>query len=624
MTARAERRPPETARHRGRSGTQTALIPRSLIPIFRTKLGWTEQLIPADLTDPAVCAALTVAQRREIDSRILQRLKFLSDQGKLPNEPLRLLMPASLARVSRGWPAGLRVAFDRAELAIYSGRTIELTVRDLAWAVGQPRSHLLQLLRLLEAHCPPAPTTRQPGRTSHGGVRARKVPLNLQDAFATMRRIEDMPDLAFIHRSDPRFVRYWPAFAQLAETVEELVGLVATCNSPEMMPAADRIHLMACQRLFARIEGAAKATVAEELADLAEEVATAIDPASARRNAAGFLEHYSRSNSPPIPGFRRARSKMEAALQGTPVWTPALANMVSAARGMAPMSLPDVENELRGLLGRGQSLGPALALARLLGEDPAVQIFPAELSTPMLVGAAGAHLFHAVRRASRRRVFAYGAARVEDVRDAVLARWPGGLLPTSQVVSLLARLPGFAWLDKTNTWFWFGAGNASAPIRRSLKLLAAGGKPMRLVSVLATLDASRRAAVTGFDPNRSRPPTAVFETMFQRSGFTAEGATGLLKLPRDTARASVLSSVEADLVRLITSRGGAAPFASIIRSATATGRMSAALAARSLQRSIVFESPANGVWAIRGRPLPPKRVSMARAAAQREAICAPG
>ena len=601
----------------GRYPGDLPILPACLVSIFHSRGTWPDAMLPADVADRGT--VLSHRQRQVFSARIHKRVEMLGKQGRLPRTPLKWLLPRDVAKTSRSWPPGVRSAFDRAELYAYAGAVLATSVRDLARSTRASARDLVRLLVLLESVGTPVLSPAQQA-VPDGSQSHRSTPPELRFAFDALARIQDWPEAGAILGTDARFRPYWPAWADAAWTVEELVGAALTANDPGLMSTADRAHILACGRLAERLEAAAQGTVAEEIADLAV-TAARLDPRAHPRSAAWFVRQYGQLQDPQqisqdlgenSSRVKASIARLEEILAAARCWSPALDRLVENVQNLSPMAVDDLERHLRRDLGRGQSLRGAVALARRLGAVDAPRLELPISSLSQLVGHHQDRIMQRVRRAARRIVFSAGAASIVEVREAVQRKGSGKRISAIQCISLLAREPGFEWLDKSNNFFWFGLKYPSALSQRLGKLAAAAGRPVRLVAALEVAAAPRR----GMAPRR--PPIAVAETLVQRLGLCGGAPAGCIVVPKGAARTLYLDAVEDQLCRIIGGSGGAATWVAIQKHLAKAGHPSPTHALQRLHRSVVFFSPADGIWAVSGRRVPPARLAQARNSLSRQ------
>jgi len=226
--------------------------------------------------------------------------------------------------------------------------------------------------------------------------------------------------------------------------------------------------------------------------------------------------------------------------------SPVLDQTIAFVADHMPAAAGEIEAELR-----FQRL--TSGLFRLEGVIKAAELFGRHLPFS-ITEVKGERLVHArditpvdkMIRIARRVIARWGMATLSDIVDEV-RKVESGVCDRKLVVSALACLGGFHWLDQSADWFWLSDNPNNRVLNRMRKILSVAN-PINISELWAGIGRDYR--MKGVSP----PKRVLLEFCRQAPGMRVNDET--VKAEPRVNSDDVLSQIERDIVHLLSERGG--------------------------------------------------------------------
>jgi hypothetical protein len=285
-----------------------------------------------------------------------------------------------------------------------------------------------------------------------------------------------------------------------------------------------------------------------------------------------------------------ARFRRELRIRRRP-WTPALNRALRTLRDAAPIAWAEADELLRQerLIDDRSGVRAVVDAARLFGLR-----VPFDVSDGVIFPRGSAEAATATPPMARRLVSHWGATTVEELR-AVLAEQQRGEIDSDTARQVLAVVPGRAWLDETQDWFWIKGTSRNRLLNQIEKIMSVAGS----IDIGDLRNGvGRHHRMKGF-----RPPREVLARLCVDSGlYRREGdrIIGGADLP-DWREA--LGGNEAALTEILFDHGPAMRRDELERRAVDEGGMNRSSFYVYLSYSPILERFAPGVYGLRGAPV---------------------
>jgi hypothetical protein len=230
---------------------------------------------------------------------------------------------------------------------------------------------------------------------------------------------------------------------------------------------------------------------------------------------------------------------------GRPV-SPALDRTIAFVVERMPAAAEEIEAELRSqrLTSGLFRLEGVIKAAGLLGRRLPFSI--TELKGERLVHARDITSVDTIVRIARREIFRWGMATLSKVA-AEVRKVDSGVCDRKLVVSALACLDGFHWLEPSADWFWLSDKPNNRVLNRMRKILSVAN-PINISELRAGIGRDYR--MRGFSP----PKRVLLEFCRQAPGLRVNDAA--VKAEPAVNSDEVLSPVERDIVHMLSEHGG--------------------------------------------------------------------
>ena len=229
---------------------------------------------------------------------------------------------------------------------------------------------------------------------------------------------------------------------------------------------------------------------------------------------------------------------------GRPV-SPTLDRTIAFVIDHMPAAAGEIEAELRSqrLTSGLFRLEGVLKAAELLGRRPPFSI--TEVKGERLVHARDIPSVDAIVRVARRLISLWGMATISNVVAKMRKVEPA--CDGNLVVSALACLRGFRWLDQSADWFWLSDSPNNRVLNRMRKILSVAN-PINISELRAGVGRDYR--MKGFLP----PKGVLLEFCRQASGLRVNDEA--VKAEPAVNSDDALSQVEKDIARILSEHGG--------------------------------------------------------------------
>jgi transcriptional regulator with XRE-family HTH domain len=311
--------------------------------------------------------------------------------------------------------------------------------------------------------------------------------------------------------------------------------------------------------------------------------------------------------------------KMTERAQSIKPHTPCLDELAKTIESLAPITVTEIDERLRPLLGESLSVVAAARFAReVLGRSVAsltdATFDRITRSAPMAINAQtyDVELLRAVRECTMKMVRGSGAAQVNFVAGAAGALLNRGVTP-EQVIKACKVVDGFEWLLESHGWYWLGADWDNRIFNITKKLLASANRRVDIEEIFGAFGRSRRDI---YEPGKTRPywidaPHSVLVAVLSRVPWLETIQQDDFRLRTPVPVETMLSDTELHLYRLLLRLGGVAAKHTINENLQQTGLVKFMALQVTLDGSPIISKLDMGIYALRGRPISPEAFATA-------------
>lgn len=291
--------------------------------------------------------------------------------------------------------------------------------------------------------------------------------------------------------------------------------------------------------------------------------------------------------------------------------TPSLDELAKTISDLTPITVTDLDERLRPMLGESLSVISAERFSReILGRSIVFLtdgLADRSTKSPTMAIQTKNHdseLVLAVRESTIKMVRGSGAAQINFVAGAAGALFNRGVTP-DQVIKACKVIEGFAWLQESHGWFWLGVDWDNRLLNITKKLLASANQRVDIEEIFSAFGRSRRDI---YEQGRVRPywidaPHSVLVAVLSRVPWLEKIQKDDFRLRTPVPVEAVLSDTEMHLYRLLQRMGGVAAKYTINGNLLHTGLVKFMALEIALDGSPIIAKLDWGIYALRGRPI---------------------
>jgi len=269
--------------------------------------------------------------------------------------------------------------------------------------------------------------------------------------------------------------------------------------------------------------------------------------------------------------------------------SPTLDRTIAFVADRMPAAAGEIEAELRSerLTSGLFRLEGVIKVAELLGRSLPFSI--TEVRGERLVHARDVPSVNTIVRIARRVISRWGMATLSNV-VAEVRNFGSGVGDRKLVVSALACLGGFHWLEQPGDWFWLSEGRNNPVINRMRRILSVAN-PIDISKLWSGIARDHR--MKGVSP----PKSVLLEFCRQTPGLRVNDET--VKAEPGVNSDDVLTQTERDIVHILSEHGGTMT-ASEFKSVCAGMGVNRQTFYHTLVNSPIISRHAGGLWGVIG------------------------